>query len=98
MKFHTSHQISEKVIQKHCKEGSFFTVTVLKNPEGLIGGYVLQPAIRDSPIPYLDSNGEKIASFHIFGSDEEKANAMEIIDPLTTEFPIEELLSCDRGH
>jgi len=91
----TSRKVSQQVIQQYC-ENSFFTVRVLKNAKGLIEGYVLQPSIGDSPISYLDCNGDFLTSFYIFGANSEKANAMKIIDPLREEFPIEEPLDCGK--
>jgi hypothetical protein len=96
MKFLTSNHICTKVIQDFCQEHSFFKAIILKNSKGLIGGYRLQPSIMDSPIPYLDCNGTIIATFHIFGSDDEKKNALKIIDQQRKEFPIEVPLECNN--
>jgi hypothetical protein len=48
----------------------------------------------DSPIPFLDSNGNIIAMFHIFDSPEKKKEASTIIDQLRMKFPTEERLDC----
>ena len=74
-----------------------YVAIVLKNSDGLIGGYVLQPSIMDAPIPYLDCRGAPLSSFHIFATDAEKAAATKIIDPLRRDFPIEERLDCSRA-
>lgn len=93
MKFETSSHISRQILQTHCNN-SFYQVTVLKNSQGLIGGYVLRPSVMDSPIPYLDCNGNSLTMFHIFDSNGNKENAMKIIEPLLKEFPIQEPLDC----
>lgn len=92
--FKTALRIAPKVRSEHCRERPFYTVKVLKNVAGDIGGYVLLPPIRDSLIPYLDAEGDALASFHIFASDEEKRKAMAIITPLRRQFPVEETLDC----
>jgi hypothetical protein len=51
MKFSTSEHVSQQMVQTRC-QNSYNRVIILKNAKGLIGGYVLQPTIRDSPIPY----------------------------------------------
>ena len=56
MKFRYTYQIAPEILQDYCKD-SFFKVSILKNSNKQIGGYVLQPAIRDAPIPYLDCDG-----------------------------------------
>jgi hypothetical protein len=89
--------ISPKVRSEHCQDRGFYNVKVLKDASGAIGGYVLQPAIRDAPIPYLDRDGNILTSFHIFGSDQEKRSAMAIIGPLTKRFPVEERLDCGQA-
>ena len=96
MKFTTSVHVAEKVIKDYSKD-SYFRVIVLKNSKGLIGGYILQPSIPDSPIPYLDSNGNILTSFHIFGTDEEKSKAQSIIEKLRKEFPLEEPLNINHN-
>jgi hypothetical protein len=95
--FKTSREIAPKVRKKYCGEHPFYGVKILKDADGNIGGYVLQPAIRDAPIPFLDHEGNMLTSFHIFGSDEEKRAAMAIVGPLTKRFPAQERLSCDTG-
>ena len=92
----SSPNISPAVIRAYCKDGMYKAI-VLKNSDGLIGGYVLQPSIMDAPIPYLDCKGEPLTSFHIFATDAEKANSMKIIDPLRRDFPIEERLDCSKA-
>jgi hypothetical protein len=93
----TSAGIAPAVRQQYCGERSFYRVKVRKDRQGAIGAYVLQPAIRDAPIPYLDHEGNALATFHIFGSDEEKRSATAVIQPLLTRFPIEEALDCAPG-
>lgn len=89
----TSTQVSQEVVTATCN-APYSGLVVLKNSAGLIGGYVRMPMIRDSPIPYLDSNGKLLAMFHIFGSMDEKRKASSIIDHLKSQFPIEERLDC----
>ena len=91
-----SRDVSENVIRDYCKN-SMYKAIVLKNANGLIGGYVLQPSIMDLPIPYLDCNGNPLTSFHIFASDAEKSGSMKIIEPLRRAFPIEQPLKCGNG-
>ena len=69
-------------------------VTIFKDREGNIGGYAAQRTIGDSPIYYFDAEGKGIATFHIFGLDEEKAKADEIIKKLKAQFPVQETLDC----
>lgn len=92
--FKTARVIAPKVDSEYCRAHPFYRVTVLRNADGEIGGYVLQPAIRDAPIPYLDAEGEALTAFHIFAGAAEKRDAMNIITPLRQHFPIEEPLSC----
>jgi len=94
--FPTTPQISQETVSATCNNSPYRGLVVLKNSAGLIGGYVLIPAIMDSPIPYLDSNGRHIAMFHIFGSKEEKKKASAIVDQLKSQFPVEERLDCER--
>lgn len=69
-------------------------MVVLKNAGGLTGGYVLLPAIMDAPVPYLDANGDALATFHIFDSPEKKREAAAVIQQLKREFPLEEAADC----
>jgi hypothetical protein len=94
--FPTTPQISQEIVSATCNNSRYRGLVVLKNSAGLIGGYVHIPAIMDSPIPYLDSNGRHIAMFHIFGSKEEKKKASAIVDQLRSQFPVEERLDCER--
>lgn len=91
--FPTSTQISQEIVSATCN-APYRGLVVLKNSAGLIGGYVRIPALMDSPIPYLDSNGRHVAMFHIFGSMEEKKKASGIVDQLMLQFPVEERLDC----
>ena len=93
--FPTSPQLSQEVVSATCN-APYRGLVVLKNAAGLIGGYVRIPAIMDSPIPYLDSNGKHLAMFHIFGSMDEKKKASGIIDRLKANFPVEERLDCSK--
>lgn len=92
--FKTSRLLAPKVKSEYCRERPFYRVNVLRNAEGDIGAYVLQPAIRDAAIPYLDAEGMALTTFHIFGSDAEKQDAMAIITPLRSRFPVEVALDC----
>ena len=85
-------EVSAKVIREHCGDPAI--VKVLRNSEGAIGAYVLQPTVMDSPIPYLDCNGEPLTVFHIFAPDAEKQRASAIIDPIRSAYPVEEPLRC----
>jgi hypothetical protein len=89
--FPTSSEVNPEIIRNYCQANSFYKVIILKNSRGQIGGYVLQPAVMDSPIPYLDCQGKQIAVFHIFGTDAEKAKANSVIEPLLKAFPVQEL-------
>ena len=91
--FRWSSQVAPSVLAEFCPR-SFYQVSILKNAQNRIGGYVLQPAIMDAPIPYLDCEGQPLTTFHIFGSDVEKKKATKIIDPLIKRFPIREALVC----
>ncbi|MBS0308968.1 MAG: hypothetical protein JSS58_08360 [Proteobacteria bacterium] len=92
--FKTARSVAAKIQTEYCRERPFYTVKVLKNADGDIGGYVLIPSIRDSLIPFLDAEGEALTSFHIFASDEDKNKAEAIITPLRQQFPLEEALDC----
>ena len=92
MDFETTETVCQKVKDAHGAPKPFHTVFILKNEDGLIGGYVLQPKKMDAPIPYLDCHGESLAMFHIFGSAEEKEQAEAILGPFREQFPIEEPL------
>ena len=95
MEFKTSKLISESIIKQFCSaSGDGREVIILRNGKGDIGGYKINMPVGDTPIPYLDVNGEQIASFHIFDTDENKAAASKIISQLTSEFPVEEPLKC----
>ena len=93
--FPTSQQISQEIVTATCN-APYRGLVVLRNSAGLIGGYVRIPAIMDSPIPYLDSNGKHLAMFHIFGSMEEKKKASSVIDQLRSQFPVEERVDCSN--
>jgi hypothetical protein len=64
----------------------------MKNSKGLIGGFVIKPAIMDSPIYYLDCTGKFLALFHIFAPDKEREDASMIIKQLSIAFPVHETL------
>ncbi len=90
-----SKTITPKIIKEYCplnKDGQ--TVTVLKDAAGFIGGYMITIPIGDTPVTYLDIEGEFLTSFYIFGTDEEKEKASKIIDSLLKRFPIIEPLAC----
>jgi hypothetical protein len=72
------------------------SVTILKNAEGYIGGYVVTPPIADSPVSYLNADGNFLTSFHIFASDEEKKTASLIIEKLRKSYPKEEPFICPK--
>jgi len=85
------------IIERFCKPQSgpvAETVTVLRNAAGNIGGYVLVRSVMDSPVFYLDPQGEQLALFHIFGSDQEKHKNAPIIDALRAGYPLESALQC----
>ena len=70
-------------------------MVTLRNRDAVVGGYVLIPTIRDSPIRYLDHEGRHLATFHIFSSNESKQQASVIIDRLRSQFPVEEFAKCE---
>ena len=96
MKFESTDHVEPTILQSYCNN-TFYKVIILKDSKGRIGGYVLQPAIMDSPIPYLDCHGNTLTAFHIFDSDEDKAKAMRIITPLTEQFPVQAPLDCGKS-
>ncbi|MEN9353395.1 MAG: hypothetical protein RL318_720 [Fibrobacterota bacterium] len=104
MKFKTSRSLAASVLSDVCRWKAEATrdmrVTVLRNAQGDIGGYVSQVLILDSGIGYLDCDGKPLTSFHIFAPDEEKAAASKIIKELTRQFPVHEVLECPQegGH
>lgn len=69
---------------------------VLRDAQGRYGGFVLHSGVLDSPIAFHDRSGAYLTTFHIFGSDEEKAAASALIDPLTKSFPSQEPLECPQ--
>jgi len=98
MQFKTSRTIPEAILRQ-CRDAEpdapsdpRTQVTVLKNAQGDIGGYVVQLLLMDSGAGYYDCDGEPLTSFHIFAPDEEKNAAMEIITPLMEQFPVSEAL------
>ena len=93
MKFQSKNQIAPKLLHDLCGN-TFYKVRVLKNAKNQRGGFVLQSAIMDSPIPFLDCDGKPLTTFHIFAPDAEKEAALKIINPLKEQFPIEVLLDC----
>lgn len=94
MTFSTAKNISQSVVKTHCNN-ALYKVIILKNAVGLIGGYMLQPTIMDARISYLDSNGDVLASFHLFDSNDKKAAATNIINQLAKEFPLQEVMECN---
>jgi hypothetical protein len=101
MKFKTSRKIASLVLADVCRAKApgpaQERVTVLRNSQGEIGGYISQLLILDSGIDFLDCDGELLTSFHIFAPDEEKAAASKIIKELTKQFPVREVLTCPPG-
>jgi hypothetical protein len=95
MKFSTTEQVSQQFLQLHCNS-PFTRIIALKNSEGLIGGYVLQPTIIDNPISYYDCNGKYLTTFHIFDSDDKRTAATNIVTQLTQQFPVQEGLDCSK--
>lgn len=92
-----SKTINEKIIQEYCPPNDGGRkVTVLKDSEGFIGGYVVNLPVGDTPISYLDADGNFLTFFHIFGSNAEKKEANKIINDLKNRFPIEESLICSK--
>jgi hypothetical protein len=92
MTFCTSTHVPDSIYESYGDKRLYSGVEVMKTSEGLIGGFVIKPAIMDSPIRYLDCSGTFLALFHIFDAQETKEGAMKIIDPLTEAFPVRELL------
>lgn len=93
MKFQSTNQIAPKLLHDLCGN-TFYKVRVPKNAKNQIGGFVLQSAIMDSPIPFLDCDGKSLTAFHIFAPDTEKEAALRIINPLKEQFPVEVPLDC----
>jgi len=100
MKFKTSRTIASLVLTDVCRPRTLGTpqeqVTVLRNSQGEIGGYISQLLILDSGIDFLDCDGELLTSFHIFADDQEKEAASRIIAELTKQFPVREVLACPK--
>ena len=72
------------------------SVTVMRDASGKIGGYVYSSGIMDSPVVYLNPEGEQVAMFHIFGSDEEKQRDTPIIEALRQAYPEQTALECPK--
>jgi len=92
-----SNTVSPDVLKRFCGQSpgpAPVIVKVLKDSAGRIGGYMHAMQIPDSPIYYLDAQGQDYAMFHIFGSDQEKAKNQPLIDKLRKAFPFEEPLAC----
>jgi len=100
MKFRTSRTIPKHLLASAClkrePDEPQQRITVLRNHDGDIGGYVVQMLILDSGIGYLDCDGGALTSFHIFAPDEEKRAASVIIHELTRQFPEREVLECPK--
>ena len=90
--FCTSDHVPPHVFESYRDKRLYSGVEVMKNQKGEIGGFVIKPAIMDSPITYLDCNGKFIALFHIFSSMKAKSDASKIIDPFSKAFPVREML------
>ena len=91
MNLKTAELIEPQVIQRY-RGDTFHRVTVLKDAKGRVGGYMIQSAVMDDPVTYLDCDGNHLTAFHIFGTDEDKASATQIITPLMEQFPQHEPL------
>ena len=81
-------------VRDQCAPNALYSVLVLQAPDGRVGAYVLRPRIMDAPIPYLDPDGEPIATFAIFDDDASKQAASAAIDRLRAAYPIEVPLRC----
>ena len=91
----SSKTISIKIIHEYCPPNDGGRkVTVLKDSNGVIGGYIINLPVLDTPISFLDADGKFLASFDIFGTDEEKEEDSKIINDLIKRFPIQEPLVC----
>jgi hypothetical protein len=88
--------IPDSLLRAMCrsKGGEHSYLAVLRNADGVYGGFVTHPRVLDGPISYHDRSGAYLTTFHIFGSDEEKAAASAIISPLVAKFPRQEELVC----
>lgn len=93
--FCTSTQVPPHIIQVYADKRLYSRVEVMRNSKGLIGGFVIKPAIMDSPINYLDCNGKLLASFHIFAPDKEREDASMIIEQLSRAYPVHETLEIE---
>jgi hypothetical protein len=102
MKFKTTHIVATSVHSDLCTRKEHgdheYQVTVLRNAQGEIGGYMAQLLILDSGIDFLDCDGKLLTSFHIFAPDAEKAAASRIIAELTAQFPVREVLECPKKN
>lgn len=97
MDFKTSKDISPAIRQKYLKgeEGKIgFIVYALKDAAGNIGAYTVNRQIPgDSPVTYLDIDGNFLASFHIFSKHDDQDKYDKIIKRLKERFPVTERLN-----
>jgi hypothetical protein len=112
MQFKTSKMVSTKVLLGYCPQPGSpqpiadKTVTVMKDANGNIGGYVVtildldsgvqQKPLLDSPVTYLDTDGNELTVSHIFNTPLQQTQAEKIIESLRKQFPIEEPLRCPQ--
>lgn len=99
MDFKTSKIINQKIIEEYCSlrhRPAQFIVKVHKDRTGAIGAYSVTSEIIDSPITYLDVNGNVIAEFHLLSKCEKEKEYKKIIAEIHRRFPVEEFITQEK--
>ena len=96
MQWKRAKTVDASVVQRFCRSGGpdQWHVVIFKDHAGDIGGYQASSSILDSPVHYLDSQGMRLALFHVLGDEHERTEALRVIKALKAEFPVEQPLRC----
>lgn len=88
----TAKELNQELVKDKTSEGPMGrgSLSVFRNDQGLIGGYVSHDAILDSPIHYYDANGKYLGTFHIFGDSTENRKTEVVVTEMKKHFPHED--------
>jgi len=90
--------IHPEILGRYCHEPYHYSVTVLRNDAGQIGGYRVTETVTDSPVRYFDAHVHRVGTFHVLDSPEENAKSKAAIDDLLKHFPVQQPLDCRNGE
>jgi hypothetical protein len=88
----TTPAVDTKILAARCAE--HVSLSALEDRDGVVGAYIVNLDILDSPVEYLDAHGQHLATFHIFAPEAERKKAKPIIDRYTKRFPVQKSLDC----